>query len=59
MGYSIHIPLPRGKLKIKTFDRLRTREFNREIPTFRLFGIYLVWESDRNVATPRPQKPDL
>ena len=44
MGYSLHIPLPRGTLKIKSESRLRPRERNGEVPTFRLVSTYVVWE---------------
>ena len=57
MGYSIHIPLPRGRLKIKSGDRLRTREFNREAPTLKLLGVYFVWESSKTVEKPASRPP--
>ncbi|MFO1114552.1 MAG: hypothetical protein U1E28_02640 [Beijerinckiaceae bacterium] len=48
MGYSIHIPLPGGRLKIKTRDRLRWSEITGETPTQRITDdMYLVWERRR------------
>lgn len=49
MGYSLHVPMPGGVLKIKSRSRLRSREFNREVPIFDFFGVCFVWE---------PRKPD-
>ena len=45
MGYSIHVPLPGGKLKIKSRNRLRSRELNGDVPTLRIFDVYFVWEA--------------
>jgi hypothetical protein len=43
-GYSFHVPLRRGTLKIKSENRLSSRERSGKVPTFRLFSIYFVWE---------------
>ena len=42
-GYSFHVALRRGTLKIKSENRLRSRERSGKVPTFRLFSIYFVW----------------
>ena len=44
MGYSLHIPVPRGTVKVKSESRLRPRERSGKVPTFRLFSTYFVWE---------------
>jgi hypothetical protein len=44
MGYSLHIPLPHGTLKIKSKNRLRYRERYGEAPAFHLLSTYIVWE---------------
>jgi hypothetical protein len=43
MSYSLHIPLWFGLLKIKSWDRLRSRERDRHLPVWRLGDMYLVW----------------
>jgi hypothetical protein len=54
MGYSVHIPLPRGTLKVKSESRLRPGERSGKVPTLRLFSTYLVWQ--QNVAQPTERK---
>jgi hypothetical protein len=44
MGYSLHVPLPRGTLKIKSKSRLRYRERYGEAAAFHLLSTYFVWE---------------
>ncbi len=46
MGYSLHIPLPRGTLKVKSESRLRPRERSGNVPTFQLFSTYFVWQQN-------------
>jgi hypothetical protein len=43
MSYSLHIPLWFGVLKIKSWDRLRSRERDRHVPVWRIGDMYLVW----------------
>ncbi|MCB1545459.1 MAG: hypothetical protein KDJ30_14620 [Rhodoblastus sp.] len=45
MGYSLHVPLPGGRLKIKSKSRLRSREAEGKVPVKKLLGLYLIWES--------------
>jgi hypothetical protein len=52
MGYSFHIPLRRGTLKIKSENRLRSRERFGKVPKFQLFSTYFVWEPKAS----RPQQ---
>lgn len=58
MGYSVHLPLPGGTLKVKSESRLRTRERENEVPVWRFGSTYFVWlatPSDRRVEV-KPQE---
>lgn len=57
MGYSYHVPLRRGTLKIKSESRLRSREREREVPVWKIGRTYFVWES-KAVAVPIAEKTD-
>lgn len=46
MGYSLRVPLPGGKLKIKSKSRLRPREAEGKVPMLRFLGLYVIWDSD-------------
>ena len=46
MGYSLHILLPRGTLKVKSENRLRPRERSGKVHTVRLFSTYFVWQQN-------------
>jgi hypothetical protein len=60
MGYSLHIPLGFGRLKIKSESRLRQREKDGKITVWRFGSLYVVWEprsktkSDGKDSTRRP-----
>ena len=54
MGYSLHIPLPRGTLKVKSESKLRPRERSGNVPTLRLFSTYFVWQP--NASQPEQTK---
>ncbi len=43
MGFSLHIPLPGGVLKIKSSDRLRYEERFGDFGIWKLGSICLVW----------------
>ena len=43
MGFSIHIPLGRKLLKIKSADRLRNSERRGKVPVFRVLSLCFVW----------------
>ena len=45
MGFSFHIRLPSGTLKIKNAGRLRRQERNHEIPVWRIGALCFVWDS--------------
>ena len=57
MGYSLRVPLPGGRLKIKSKGRLRPREVERKVPVVNLFGVYLIWESKDQNPTDRRGAP--
>ena len=44
MGYSVHIPLGVGRLKIKSESRLRQRERDGKVRVWRFGSLYIVWE---------------
>jgi hypothetical protein len=44
MGYSLHIPLGFGRLKIKSESRLRQREKDGKVTVWRFGSMYVVWE---------------
>ena len=44
----VRIRLPGGLLKLKTRAWLRRYEQEREVPVWRVFGIYIIWLSDRS-----------
>ncbi len=54
MGFSIHVPLWSGVLKIKSADRLRSRERQHEVPALRVLSIWLVWQSKSGDKRPSP-----
>lgn len=45
MHYSVN--LPRGTLKFKTRQYLRTAEIDRRVPVLRLGGLYIIWWPDK------------
>ncbi len=57
MGYSLRVPLPGGKLKIKSKGRLRPREADRKVPLVNFFGVYLIWESREQDRKDRRDAP--
>jgi len=57
MGYSLRIPLPGGKLKIKSKNRLRPREVERKVPVLQLLGVFLIWESKEQEKIDRGGPP--
>lgn len=57
MGYSYHVQLRRGTLKIKSQSRLRSRERDREVPVCRLGWIYFVWERKAVTLPPSLSEP--
>jgi hypothetical protein len=48
MGYSLHVPLGFGRLKLKSESRLRQREKDGKVTVWRIGSMYVVWE-------PRPK----
>ena len=63
MGYSYHIPLRRGLLKIKSRDRLRYEERYNEVPVWSFMGVWFVYlrtqptnaATDANPDSPAPR----
>lgn len=55
MGYSYHVPLRSGTLKIKSESRLRGRERDREVPVWKFAGVYFVWQPKQSTA-PQPAR---
>jgi hypothetical protein len=45
MGYSIHIPLGFGIVKIKSSSHLRPEEHMRRVPIMRFGNMFIVWKS--------------
>ena len=57
MSYSLRVPLPGGKLKIKSKSGLRQREIERKAPLFNLLGMYLIWEPKGQDRSDRGNAP--
>ena len=53
----MRVPLPGGKLKIKSKGRLRPREADRKVPLVNFFGVYLIWESREQDRKDRRDAP--
>lgn len=49
MPYSVHIPLWFGTLKIKSENRLRSKEKDGRLPVWRIGDTYFVWVSSHGL----------
>jgi hypothetical protein len=52
LGYSLHIPLGFGRLKIKSESRLRPREKDGKVPVWHIGSMCIVWEPRSKNAGP-------
>jgi hypothetical protein len=56
MPYSVHIPLWFGTLKIKSENRLRSKEKDGRLPVWRIGDIYFVWASSHRLRWITPAR---